>query len=55
MAFSPWRERFEKLAVVAGPGFVRWCVTHFPASLLPYPVKVFKPDETEAAWHWLRS
>jgi hypothetical protein len=55
MAFSPWRQRFDRLALVAGPGMVRWFVEHFPAALLPYPVKVFAPQETEAAWAWLRS
>lgn len=54
MAFSPWRHRFEKLAVVAGPGLLRWCAEHFPSALLPYPVKVFGPEQTEAAWSWLR-
>jgi len=54
-AFSPWRHRFEKLAVVAGPGMVRWWTEHFPTALLPYPVKVFGRDETEAAWAWLRA
>lgn len=55
MAFSPWRERFEKLALVAGPGLVRWCAEHFPRGLLPYPFKVFRPDEVDQAWEWLRS
>ncbi len=54
MAFGPWRHRFEKIAVVAGPGFVRWCAEHFPASLLPYPMRVFGPEEIDAAWAWLR-
>lgn len=54
MAFGAWRHRFEKLAVVTGPGMVRWCAENFPASLLPYPLKVFGPDETDAAWAWLR-
>jgi len=55
MAFSPWSRRFEKLAVVAGPGLVHWCATHFPAGLLPYPMKVFEPGEIDAAWAWLRA
>jgi hypothetical protein len=55
MVFSPWSRRFEKLAVVAGPGFVRWCVEHFPSGLLPYPMKVFEPAELDAAWAWLRA
>jgi len=55
MVFSPWRERFEKLAVVAGPGLIRWCVEHFPSALLPYPMKVFAPDQIDAAWAWLRA
>jgi hypothetical protein len=55
MAFSPWSKRIEKLGVVAGPGLVRWCTANFPAALLPYPMKVFSPDETDAAWTWLRA
>jgi hypothetical protein len=54
MAFGPWRHRFEKLAVVAGPGVVHWCVAHFPSGLLPYPMKLFEPAELDAAWAWLR-
>lgn len=54
MAFGPWRHRFEKLAVVAGPGLVRWCAENLPRALLPYPVRVFSPDEIDAAWAWLR-
>ncbi len=55
MAFAPWSRRFEKLALVAGPGLVRWCAEHFPAALLPYPMKVFSPAEIDAAWAWLRA
>lgn len=55
MVFSPWSRRFEKLAVVAGPGLVHWCAANFPAALLPYPMKVFGPAETGAAWAWLRA
>jgi len=55
MVFAPWSRRFEKLAVVAGPGLVRWCVEHFPSALLPYPLKVFSADEIDAAWAWLRA
>lgn len=54
MAFGPWRHRFEKIAVVAGPGFVRWCVEHFPTGLLPYPVRAFAPEEIDAAWAWVK-
>ena len=54
MVFSPWRERFGKLAVVAGPGLVRWCVDTFPSALLPYPMRAFAPEELDAAWAWLR-
>lgn len=54
MAFSPWNRRFEKLAVVSGPGLVRWCAAHFPAALLPYPMQVFEPAVLDAAWAWLR-
>jgi len=55
MLFSPWRSRFEKMAVVAGPGLVRWCTEHFPAGLVPYPIKVFGPEQTDAAWGWLKA
>ncbi|MBK0398294.1 STAS/SEC14 domain-containing protein [Limibaculum sp. M0105] len=55
MAFSPWRDRVGKLAVVAGPGLVRWCAEHFPRGLLPYPLKVFEPAELDQAWEWLRA
>lgn len=55
MVFLPWSRRFEKFAVVAGPGLVRWCADHFPAALLPYPMKLFAPDEIDAAWDWLRA
>lgn len=55
MAFGPWRHRFEKLAVLAGPGFVRWCTANFPAALLPYPLKVFDLDEADAARDWLKA
>jgi len=55
MVFSPWRARFEKMAVVAGPGLVHWCVAHFPSGLVPYPVEAFTPEESEAAWTWLRA
>jgi stage II sporulation SpoAA-like protein len=54
MMFEPWRHRFEKLAMVSGPGLVRWTAEHFPAALLPYPVKVFPLEEIDAAWTWLR-
>ena len=54
MMFEPWRHRFEKLALVAGPGLVRWCADHFPAAMLPYPMKVFALEEIDAAWSWLR-
>jgi len=53
-AFSPWNRRFEKLAVVSGPGLVRWCVEHFPAAMMPYDIKAFLPEDLEAAWTWLR-
>jgi len=52
--FSPWNRRFERLAVVSGPGFVRWCVEHFPAAMMPYQIRAFLPGEQEAAWEWLR-
>jgi hypothetical protein len=55
MVFAPWRRRFEKLAVVAGPGLVRWCVEHFPSALLPYPMKAFSESEMDTAWSWLRA
>jgi hypothetical protein len=55
MAFSPWRHRFEKLAVVSGPGLVRWCVANFPSAIMPYQIKVFLPEELDAAWAWLRA
>lgn len=55
MVFSPWRQRFEKLALVAGPGLVRWCAANFPTALLPYPLRVFAPEEIAAAWAWLRA
>lgn len=55
MIFSPWRHRFGKLAVVAGPGLVRWCAANFPAALLPYPVRVFSEGQTDAAFAWLRA
>jgi len=54
MMFEPWRHRFEKLAMVSGPGLVSWTAKHFPAAVLPYPVKVFTLDEFDAAWTWLR-
>ncbi len=54
MAFAPWRHRFERLAVISGPGLVRWCVAHFPSAIMPYQIKVFLPEETDAAWVWLR-
>lgn len=54
MAFSPWRNRFERLAIVSGPGFVRWCVAHFPSGLMPYPIRHFGPEERDAALTWLR-
>lgn len=53
-AFSPWNRRFERLAVVSGPGFVRWCVEHFPAAMMPYQIRAFLPGEQESAWKWLR-
>lgn len=53
MAFSPWSKRIERLAVVAGPGIVRWFAAHFPAALLPYPMKVFTPEEQAGAWGWV--
>jgi len=52
MAFSPWTSRIERLAVVAGPGFVRCFSEHFPAMLLPYDFKVFSPEEFKTAWKW---
>ncbi len=55
MAFSPWSHRFEKLAVVSGPGLVRWCVANFPSAIMPYQIKVFLPEELDAAWAWLRA
>lgn len=55
MAFSPWSRRFEKLAVVSGPGLVRWCVENFPSAIMPYQIKVFLPEELGAAWAWLRA
>lgn len=55
MAFSPWSRRFEKLAVVSGPGLVRWCVEHFPSAMMPYEIKIFLPEERDAAWAWLRA
>lgn len=55
MAFSPWSRRFEKLAVIAGPGLVRWFVEHFPAAIMPYEIKAFLPEEREAAWTWVRA
>ncbi|HSF93985.1 MAG TPA: STAS/SEC14 domain-containing protein [Thermohalobaculum sp.] len=55
MVFSPWSRRFEKLAVVAGPGLVHWCVAHFPSALLPYPMKAFTLSEIDDAWAWLRA
>lgn len=54
MAFGPWRHRFEKIAVVAGPGLVRWCVEYFPTALLPYPIRAFRPEEIDAARAWLQ-
>jgi len=54
MAFAPWRHRFEKLAVISGPGLVRWCVAHFPAAIMPYQIKAFLPEEIDAAWAWVR-
>ncbi len=53
MAFGPWRRRFEKLAVVSGPGLVSWCARHFPAMLLPYPMRVFEPADLAQAKAWL--
>lgn len=55
MAFSPWRDRFEKLAVVSGPGFVRWCVANLPAALMPYPIEAFPPEKIDDAFAWLRA
>jgi hypothetical protein len=54
MAFSPWRHRFEKLAVVSGPGLVRWCTMNFPSAIMPYEIKAFPPEERDAASAWLR-
>ena len=54
MAFSPWRHRFEKLAVVSGPGLVRWCTMNFPSAIMPYEIKAFLPEERDAASAWLR-
>jgi len=53
MAFAPWRHRLGRLAIVAGPGLVRWFAANFPAGLLPYPIEVFPPDEIDRAREWL--
>ena len=53
MAFSPWSRRFEKVAVVSGPGLVRWFAEHFPSALIPYDIKAFAPDRLEEARAWL--
>ena len=53
MAFSPWNQRFEKLALVSGPGLVSWCARNFPAALLPYPLRVFEATELDQAKAWL--
>lgn len=54
LALSPWNKRFEKLAIVSGPGLVSWCGRNFPANLLPYPIRVFEPAELDRARAWLR-
>jgi len=55
MAFSPWNRRFEKLAVVSGPGLVNWCMSHFPSAIMPYEIRAFLPEELDAAWGWIRA
>lgn len=55
MAFSPWNRRFEKLAVISGPGLVRWFLEHFPTAIMPYEIKVFPSEELDAAWAWVRA
>ncbi len=53
LAFSPWRRRFRRVAMVAQPGFMRWFAQNFPEALIPYEFKVFKADQKDAAWDWL--
>lgn len=53
LAFSPWRRRFRRMAMIAQPGFLRWFAENFPEALIPYEFRVFKPEETEDAWAWL--
>lgn len=53
IAFSPWRRRFRRIAMIAQPGLVRWFAENFPAALIPYEIKVFGPDGAGAARTWL--
>ncbi len=53
LAFSPWRRRFRRVAMVAQPGILSWFARNFPDKLIPYEFRVFGPEEKDAAWAWL--
>ncbi len=48
------KDDFEKIAVVGGPKWVAWGTRLF-SHFMEGQVKIFPPEELQAAWDWLNS
>ena len=48
------KDDFEKMAVVGGPKWAVWGTKLF-AHFMEGQVKVFAPEELQAAWDWLEA
>jgi hypothetical protein len=48
------KDDFEKIAVVGGPKWVAWATKLF-SHFMEGQVKIFPPEELQAAWDWLES
>lgn len=48
------RADFERLAIVGGPEWVRWCI-RLSGFLLKGEVRLFELGEKEGAWDWVKA
>jgi hypothetical protein len=48
------RADFEKIAVVGGPGWIKWCAK-FTAFLITGEIRTFSANQLQDAWDWVKA